>query len=318
MKTSIDGICAILSHEAIVLKTYRDVAGILTIGAGHTAAAGVPKPVPGMKIDLVEALNVFNRDIRAFEADVNSAVKVPLEQHQFDAVVSWHYNTGAVRTATLTKKLNSSDFVGAAKEFARWNKADGKIVNGLVKRRKLETAIFTDADYGNPILKIHKVHKDTPKRLKLADIKALLSDDGATEEDLSTEELLANPASRLLPRFRPKQSDETTLATYNSFIDLVPLDRQDDPVKVLAVRGYYTNSLGEKGVNDRNLYDDAIFVIEPSGVHNFNGNTDPSRFRKGIAKLKAPASGALCARSAWIQAQERPLSGFSSGQRMYG
>jgi len=241
-----------------------------------------------MKISLVEALNIFRQDLSAFESQVSNSVTVPLSQHQFDALVSWHFNTGSIQVATLTKKLNAGDYVGAAKEFARWNKAGGKVLAGLVKRRKHETAIFKNADYGDPVINVFEKKGGKAKTVSITELKSLLHQTGEVEESQTTEELLANPNSKLLPRFRPRQSEAVSRATIDKFSDLVPADRQDDAVKILAIRGYYTNTLGRKGVNDRNLYDDAIFVVEPDGVHNFNGNTDPSRFRRGIAKLKAP------------------------------
>lgn len=288
MKTSLKGICSILAHEAIVLSTYDDGVGVLTIGAGHTAMAGAPTPTPGMTISLVEAINIFRRDIKKYESGVKNALTVSVNQHQFDALVSWHYNTGSIATATLTKKLNDGDMSGAATEFARWNKAGGNVLKGLTKRRKEEAAIFSNADYGDPNILVFKTKGGSTETLDKDDVLDLMQPTGHSESDLSTEELLANPNSALLPKFRPKQKDQVSLAAYENFLDLVPEERRDDPIKVLAVRGYYTNSMGKEGQNDRGLYDDAIFIIEPDGVHNFNGNTDPSRFRNGIAKLKAP------------------------------
>src|SRR5437762_90587 len=103
MKTSTKGLIALMNREAVVLKTYRDTKGILTIGVGHTAAAGDPKPEAGLIISLAQALDIFRRDIAKYEAGVNAAVKVPLQQHEFDALVSFHFNTGAIGKATLTK-----------------------------------------------------------------------------------------------------------------------------------------------------------------------------------------------------------------------
>lgn len=289
MKTSLNGLCAILAHEAIVLRTYDDGVGVLTIGAGHTAMAGDPKPVPGLKISITEAINIFREDLVKYEADVKRSVRVPLEQHQFDALVSWHYNTGSISTATLTKKLNNRDIEGAAKEFKRWNKGGGKVLRGLVKRRKEETAIFSNGDYGNAAIQVFEKKGGRAKTLSKADVAKLFHTIGAVpEEEQNTEELIANPNSALLPKFRPRMSDEDVQATWEAHKELTPDGRWEDPVKVLAIRGYYTDSMGKKGQNDRGIYDDAIFVIEPDGVHNFNGNTDPSRRKRGIANLKAP------------------------------
>lgn len=287
MKTSLRGISAMLAEEAVVLTAYNDGTGTLTIGAGHTAAAGPPSPQPGMTISLTEAINVFRNDLAKTEREVLAAVRTPLSPHQFDALVSWHFNTGAISTATLTRKLNAGDAAGAAGEFARWNKSKGKVLAGLVERRKRETAMFAEAKYGNPRIRVMEALGGDEEVFTADQIEVLLGGTAVAEEDQSTEELLANPISQLLPRYRPKQSSATTRATIAKFADLVPEDRRRDAVSVVAVRGYYLNTMGKEGANDRNLYDDAIFVIEPDGVHNFNGNTDPSRFSRGIAKLKS-------------------------------
>jgi len=288
METSLKGICAMLAEEAIILSTYDDGTGVLTIGAGHTAMAGDPKPVAGMKITLLEALNIFRNDLKKYEREVLNAVSRPLSQNQFDAMVSWHFNTGRVGDSTLTRKLNDGDIAGAAKEFARWNKADGKVLEGLVNRRKRETAIFEAAEYGDPKIRVADTKSAAGKAATTSDILALITGGAASEEDFTTQELLANPESRLLPRFRPRQDDYVTRAAMLKFQDLLPDDRRKDGVYLLAVRGFFTEAMGKGGNNVRGVYDDAIFVIEDDQVYPFNANTDPSVFRKGIAKLKAP------------------------------
>lgn len=277
MKTSLRGICAMLAEEAIVLAAYNDGTGTMTIGAGHTAAAGPPAPRAGATISLTEAINIYRNDLAKTESQVQAAVRAVLSQHQFDALVSWHFNTGAVSSATLTRKLNAGDAAGAAAEFARWNKSKGKVLEGLVARRERETAMFSKGDYGNPKIRVLE-SKSGPEEIFTADqIEALLSGAVSSEDEQSTEELLANPISQLLPLHRPNQTIGVTKAVFQKFHDLIPEDGRDDAVAVVAVRGYYLNTMGKEGANDRGVYDDAIFVLEPDGVHNFNGNTDPGR-----------------------------------------
>ena len=82
-------------------------------------------------------------DLERHAADVRSALgDAPTTQGQFDALVSFHYNTGAIARATLTKRHNASDHTGAAAEFARWNRAAGRILKGLVRRRAAEAALY--------------------------------------------------------------------------------------------------------------------------------------------------------------------------------
>jgi len=82
--------------------------------------------------------------MEGFERDVRKAVKVPLTDYQFDALVSFTYNcgSGALNKSTLLKKLNAGDFAGAAREFKKWNKAGGKELKGLTRRRNSEAVMF--------------------------------------------------------------------------------------------------------------------------------------------------------------------------------
>ncbi|WP_437412776.1 lysozyme [Sinorhizobium meliloti] len=276
-----------LAEEAIVLSVYNDGTGTLTVGAGHTAAAGPPIPRSGMTVSLTEAINIFRNDLARTESQVDKAIRAVLSQHQFDALVSWHFNTGQIATATLTRKLNAGDVAGAAAEFAHWNKSKGKVLEGLISRRERETAIFLRGDYGEPKVRVID-SKGGPEEIFTADqIEALLGGTASSEEEQSTEELLANPISQLLPLHRPKQSASITKSLFQKFRHLIPEDGRDDTVAVVGVRGYYLNTMGKEGANDRGIYDDAILVVEPDGVHNFNANTDPGKFARGIAKLKS-------------------------------
>lgn len=114
-----------------------------TIGFGTTRINGAPVR-EGMTISLGEAELAFEYDLERFEKAVRKAVKVPLTQHQFDALVSFTYNLGisAFLSSTLLRKLNRGDYMGAANEFPRWNKNDGKVMDGLTDRRNTERQHF--------------------------------------------------------------------------------------------------------------------------------------------------------------------------------
>ena len=94
--------------------------------------------------------------MQGFAAQVAALLKVPTKQHQFDALVSFAYNCGIgnLRSSTLLRKLNAGDFPGAALEFHRWNRANGRVLAGLVRRRAAEALLFhgiADLDFdGNP------------------------------------------------------------------------------------------------------------------------------------------------------------------------
>lgn len=287
MKVSLPGIASILSYEEIILSTYDDGYGILTIGAGHTAMAGTPKPENGMKISLDEAFDIFRRDLENYAEEVRSEIDVPLSQNQFDALVSWHFNTGKIGDSTLTKKLNIGDYNSVPEEMDRWKFAQGQLSNGLVNRRKHEAAMFASGEYGDRPVVVRQSKGGEIETLSPAEIAELMEDVPDTGVEKTIEQLPVNPKSELLPQYRPRQSDALSRQTIALYEHLIPIEDRDQSVSVLAIRGYYENSPGKKDANNRGLYDDAIFIIEPDGVHNFNANTDPSRFRKGAAQLKA-------------------------------
>jgi lysozyme len=149
MKTSDAGIFALALHEGIVPAPYKDSVGVWTYGIGHTAAAGAPDPAKmprGMPNDMDAALAdvfaVFRADLPKYEAGVNRAVKVPITQAQFDALVSFHYNTGAIGRASLVKRLNAGDKAGAAAGFMAWKKPAE-----IIPRRKEEQKLFATGTY---------------------------------------------------------------------------------------------------------------------------------------------------------------------------
>ncbi|MBK3745859.1 lysozyme [Paraburkholderia aspalathi] len=148
MKTTEYGRKLIEQREGVRLTAYQDSVGIWTIGAGHTSAAGAPKVTKGMAITAAEAAAILSRDLAIFESAVSSAVKVTLNQNEFDALVSLAFNigAGAFKSSTLLKKLNAGDRAGAADQFLVWNKVtvDGKKVElkGLNTRRQAERKQF--------------------------------------------------------------------------------------------------------------------------------------------------------------------------------
>ncbi|PXW42154.1 lysozyme [Klebsiella oxytoca] len=147
MQTSPEGIALIKGFEGCRLTAYPDPG---TGGAPWTIGYGWTYPVdgkpikPGMKIDQATADRLLKTGLVSYENDVQKLVKVKLTQNQFDALVSFAYNVGsrALSTSTLLKKLNAGDNKGAADEFLRWNKAGGKEMPGLTKRRKAEREVF--------------------------------------------------------------------------------------------------------------------------------------------------------------------------------
>ena len=125
--------------EGCRLTAYIDPVGIWTIGYGHTAGV-----TPGMTITQEIADDMLNEDLELFASGVKKVVNVPINEYQLGALTSFSYNVGLgnLRGSTLLKKLNARDYNGAADEFRKWNKAGGKVMNGLIRRREAERDLF--------------------------------------------------------------------------------------------------------------------------------------------------------------------------------
>jgi GH24 family phage-related lysozyme (muramidase) len=139
VKTSIAGVNLIKEFEGIRLNAYQDSVGVWTIGIGTTL--GVKK---GQVITESQAIEFLERDLAKFEKAINEAVKVEISQPMFDALACWTYNVGpgAMAKSTLIKKLNAGDFQGAADAFLSWDKAGGRVLAGLHRRREAERKLF--------------------------------------------------------------------------------------------------------------------------------------------------------------------------------
>lgn len=141
------GLKLIKQWEGLELVSYKDVAGVWTIGYGHTSAAGIPNVKPGMRINETEAEGILRGDLSKFESRVNSLVKVTLNENQFAALVSFDFNTGALHKSTLLKKLNAGDYDAVPSELMKWINAGGKKVKGLVNRRAAEAGLWVKGEF---------------------------------------------------------------------------------------------------------------------------------------------------------------------------
>ncbi len=119
MKMSNQGLTILIEREGSRNRAYLDSVGVWTIGVGHTG----PEVHEGLVWTDGQVRDAFAKDIERFEKAVNDAVKVPLEQYQFDALVSMAFNVGqgAFAGSTLVRKLNAGDIDGAAGQFDRWH-----------------------------------------------------------------------------------------------------------------------------------------------------------------------------------------------------
>ncbi|MBX3569959.1 MAG: lysozyme [Rhizobiaceae bacterium] len=145
MTLSEAGLKELAGHEGIVLTRYRDVVGVWTLGIGHTKSAGPPNPATFTgTLTLTDALNLFRKDLKKYIDAVNAVVTVKVSQTEFDALVSFHFNTGGIKKASLVKSLNAGDRAKAAKEFMNWSKPAS-----IIDRRKKERKLFETGAYSN-------------------------------------------------------------------------------------------------------------------------------------------------------------------------
>jgi len=143
------GLALIKQWEGLRLNAYQDSAGVWTISYGHTSAAGKPYVHEGLKITEGEAQAILARDLGQYERAVEEAVKVPLTDNQFAALVSFTYNVGAgaLKRSTLLKKLNKGDYDGVPAELMKWTRAGNKKLKGLENRRAAEAGLWVTGEF---------------------------------------------------------------------------------------------------------------------------------------------------------------------------
>lgn len=161
MRTSDKGMVALAIKEGLVPAPYLDSVGVWTYGIGLAETSGIepnPRNMPrGMpsNVDAAidDAIRLFPRVLKKYEDAVNRAVKVPLAQHEFDALVSFHYNTGGIARAALTRHLNAGDRKAAADAFMGWLKPPE--IRG---RREAEQRLFRDGVYPSGSIPVYSVN----------------------------------------------------------------------------------------------------------------------------------------------------------------
>jgi lysozyme len=153
MQISRKGLELLKRHEGLRLAAYLCPANVWTIGYGSTG----PHVFKGKTISQTEAELLLRKDLSRFEDGVKRLVKVPLTQGQFDALVSFSFNVGlgngqpgkGLAGSTLLKKLNAGRYDDVPAELMKWTRGGGKVLPGLVKRRRDEAALWRgvgDAD----------------------------------------------------------------------------------------------------------------------------------------------------------------------------
>lgn len=139
MKTSGAGLALIQHFEGLRLQAYQCSAGVWTIGWGHTAGVKA-----GDTIDTDTAKRLLVEDVAGVERQLEAVLKRPISQSQFDALVCFTFNLGigSLSKSTLLKRVNEGDTASASDEFLKWNKAGGKALVGLTRRRMAERKLF--------------------------------------------------------------------------------------------------------------------------------------------------------------------------------
>lgn len=144
MRASNECVELIKHFEGCRLEAYLCPASVWTIGYGHTD--GVRE---GDVIDQEAAEALLIEDLEEYEGYVNKMVEIALKQNEFDAIVSWTFNLGPVnlKESTLLNRINYGPLSDVPFQLQRWNKAGGKILEGLVKRRAAEAALWKGKDW---------------------------------------------------------------------------------------------------------------------------------------------------------------------------
>ena len=144
METSNEGISLIQKFEGCELEAYQCSAGVWTIGYGHTKDV-----IKGMTITKEEAEQMLVDELHEYENYINEYVTVALSQNQFDALVSWVYNLGPanLKVSTMLKVLNKGQYEEVPAQMKRWNKAGGKVLEGLIRRREAEACLFKGMEW---------------------------------------------------------------------------------------------------------------------------------------------------------------------------
>ncbi len=183
MKISARGIELIKQFEGLELEAYQDIAGVWTIGYGHTGS----DVEPGMRISEREAEALLRRDLKSRENAVENFTSVDLNQNEFDALVSFVYNVGAeaYRRSTARRRLNRNDRLGAADALTWWNKATvGGVLReiaGLTRRRAAERALFLTPTNPPIVREPNNINEnsrvtpieDTPRRDNIAESRTV-------------------------------------------------------------------------------------------------------------------------------------------------
>ena len=144
MNISAEGLSLIKKFEGCELEAYEDAVGVPTIAYGRTKNVNM-----GDTCTQEQAEEWLQEEMNEYEGYINDQVNVVLEQNQFDALVSWVYNLGPsnLSSSTMLKVLNEGKYNDVPAQIKRWNKAGGKVLEGLTRRREAEALLFQNKEW---------------------------------------------------------------------------------------------------------------------------------------------------------------------------
>lgn len=290
----------IKEFEGLYLKPYKDPVGIPTIGWGTIRYPnGKAVTMSDPAITQAQAQAYLEHDIQETFDKVDGMVKYNVNANMFGALVSFAYNVGwpSLQSSTLLKKLNAGDVVGASEEFARWNKGTingvKKELAGLTRRRKAERDLFltaVDAPITEPITEMEQAEKElgaeaieTPswfepfKKWIMALVDAIFGKEKKGESGIIPDD--ADTGVIATVTLSEGSGPRITLERVKEILKANAIDLTKPCL--LGIRGYYLDTYGVKGQNDRGVYDDALIWFNVDTFRTFRGNTDPSSYRKG-------------------------------------
>jgi lysozyme len=220
-RISENGLSIVKKWEGFSAKAYKDLVGVWTIGYGNTDPRHA---FEGNVISRDFAEQLLIQHIAQDEIACRQLIKVPLSQPQWDAVVSLCYNigTGAFARSTLLRKMNQSDFTGAYSEFPRWNRAGGKVVQGLVNRRKAEAELFLT---GTTYTKDEKFDAEESKPYKSSEPTSGLVADAVPDPQANTKQGVAiagsGAALTQVAQLEAVKESLAPVATLNEWLSLL-------------------------------------------------------------------------------------------------
>ncbi len=145
MNISKQGMLEIASYEGMNLKPYYDSVHVLTLGIGHTKGDNPINMSLGTEYTIQQMVDLFKLDIIRYSIAVNKGLRVDVEQHQFDALCSFQYNTGGFLGSTLKARINAgNDAQSIYNAFLMWNKP-----SEIIRRRTNEAILYRSGIYSN-------------------------------------------------------------------------------------------------------------------------------------------------------------------------